>query len=95
MGYKTVTYGKRASHRNYSKMLYDIDLPNLIEIQTSSFQNFIDESIGETIKRCFTDWRTQRWYETTFRYYYLENLNIHLTKQKCMTLVIQDNCLLM
>ncbi len=50
MGYKTVTYGKRASRRNYSRMLYDIDLPNLIEIQTSSFQNFIDESIGELLR---------------------------------------------
>ena len=50
MGYKTVQYGKRASRRNYSKMLYDIDLPNLIEIQTSSFQNFINESIGELLQ---------------------------------------------
>ena len=50
MGYKTVQYGKRASRRNYSKMLHDIDLPNLIEIQTSSFQNFLDESVGELLQ---------------------------------------------
>ncbi len=50
MGYKTVSYGKRASRRNYSKMLYDIDLPNLIEIQTSSFKQFVDEFIGELLQ---------------------------------------------
>ena len=50
MGYKTVKYGKKASRRNYSKMLYDIDLPNLIEIQTSSYQNFINESIKELLQ---------------------------------------------
>jgi len=36
MAYHTVQYGKKAQRRNYSKMRYDIDLPNLIEIQTAS-----------------------------------------------------------
>ncbi len=45
MGYRNVKYGKKAERRNYSRMRYDIDLPNLIEIQTKSFQWFIDEGI--------------------------------------------------
>lgn len=47
MGYRSVKYGKKAERRNYSKMRYDIDLPDLIEIQTKSFKWFIDEGIRE------------------------------------------------
>ena len=36
MSYKNIKYGKKAERRNYSKMLYDVDLPNLIEVQTNS-----------------------------------------------------------
>ena len=49
MGYKTVKYGKKAERRNYSRMLYDIDLPNLIEIQTESFDKFINEDIAKLL----------------------------------------------
>ena len=49
MGYKTVKYGKKAERRNYSKMLYDIDLPNLIEIQTESFDKFVNEDIAKLL----------------------------------------------
>ncbi len=47
MGFKNVDYGKKASRRNYSKMYYDIDLPNLIEIQTDSYNWFIDQGLKE------------------------------------------------
>jgi DNA-directed RNA polymerase subunit beta len=49
MGYRSVKYGKKAERRNYSKMRYDIDLPDLIEIQTKSFKWFIDEGIKELL----------------------------------------------
>ncbi len=49
MGYRTVKYGKKAERRNYSKMNYDVDLPNLIEIQTQSFDWFIKEGIQELL----------------------------------------------
>lgn len=49
MGYRSVNYGKKASRRNYSRMNYDIDLPDLIEIQTKSFKWFIDEGIRELL----------------------------------------------
>src|SRR5690554_860640 len=48
-GFKVVNYGKKAKRRNYSKMRYDIELPDLIEIQTKSFQDFIDEGIKELL----------------------------------------------
>ncbi|MCK9166412.1 MAG: DNA-directed RNA polymerase subunit beta [Acholeplasmataceae bacterium] len=47
MAYHTVQYGKKAQRRNYSKMRYDIDLPNLIEIQTASFEWFANEGLKE------------------------------------------------
>ncbi len=47
MGYNIVNYGKKAQRRNYSKMRYDIDLPNLIEIQTSSFDWFVTKGLKQ------------------------------------------------
>jgi len=49
MGYQNVKYGKKAERRNYSRMRYDIDLPGLIEIQTNSFNWFIEEGIKELL----------------------------------------------
>ncbi|PKK99025.1 MAG: DNA-directed RNA polymerase subunit beta [Tenericutes bacterium HGW-Tenericutes-2] len=49
MGYRSVKYGKKAERRNYSRMRYDIDLPDLIEIQTKSFKWFVDEGIRELL----------------------------------------------
>lgn len=49
MGYQTVKYGKKAERRNYSRMRYDIELPDLIEIQTKSFKWFIDQGIKELL----------------------------------------------
>jgi len=48
--FKEVKYGKKAVRRNYTKMRYDIDLPDLIEIQTKSFKEFIDFGIAELLK---------------------------------------------
>ncbi|MFA5692107.1 MAG: DNA-directed RNA polymerase subunit beta [Acholeplasmataceae bacterium] len=50
MGYKTVKYGKKAERRNYSRMLYEVELPNLIEVQTSSFDQFIETGINELLR---------------------------------------------
>jgi DNA-directed RNA polymerase subunit beta len=49
MGYRNVKYGKKAERRNFSRMRYDIDLPGLIEIQTNSFNWFIEEGIKELL----------------------------------------------
>jgi DNA-directed RNA polymerase subunit beta len=47
MGYRNVQYGKKAQRRNYSKMRYDIELPNLIEIQTESFHWFVTKGLKQ------------------------------------------------
>ncbi|RJX27134.1 MAG: DNA-directed RNA polymerase subunit beta [Acholeplasma sp.] len=50
MGYRNVKYGKKAERRNFSRMRYDVDLPDLIEIQTKSFKWFIDHGIRELLE---------------------------------------------
>src|SRR5690625_1827560 len=49
-GYKEIKYGKKAVRRNYSKMRFDIELPDLIEIQTKSFAEFMDTGISQLLK---------------------------------------------
>ena len=45
--YKEVPYGKKRVRRNYSRISGVLELPNLIEIQTSSFDRFLKEGITE------------------------------------------------
>ena len=47
MGYRTVQYGKKAVRRNYSKMRHEIELPDLIELQTKSFDWFVNEGLAK------------------------------------------------
>jgi len=47
MNYRTVNYGTKAKRRNYSKMRYDVELPNLIEIQTESYKWFTTEGLTQ------------------------------------------------
>ncbi|HHU55114.1 MAG TPA: DNA-directed RNA polymerase subunit beta [Acholeplasmataceae bacterium] len=47
MSYKNVVYGKNRIRRNYSRVQTNIDLPNLIEVQTESFKWFLEEGIKE------------------------------------------------
>ncbi|MDV3158238.1 MAG: DNA-directed RNA polymerase subunit beta, partial [Pigeon pea little leaf phytoplasma] len=51
--YCNVKYGTKVERRNYSKMKYDLDLPNLIEIQTKSFQEFLNYGIKTSLKSIF------------------------------------------
>ena len=50
MAYKNVNYGKKAVRRNYSKIRTEVELPDLLEIQTSSFQKFVTEDLSELFK---------------------------------------------
>ena len=50
MAYKNVKYGKKAVRRNYSKIRTEVELPDLLEIQTASFQEFIDKGLDELFK---------------------------------------------
>ena len=47
---KIVQYGKKRQRRNYSRIDVALELPNLIEIQTASYQWFLDEGIKEMFK---------------------------------------------
>ena len=42
-----VNYGKHRTRRSYARIKEVLDLPNLIEIQTNSYQWFLDESLKE------------------------------------------------
>jgi len=47
VGYKVVQYGRKRERRNYSRVMMNIDLPNLIDVQTQSFDWFINEGLRE------------------------------------------------
>ena len=50
MNYKTVNYGKKSVRRNYSKIRTDVELPGLIEIQTKSFDWFVEQGLKEVFE---------------------------------------------
>ena len=50
MSFKNVVYGKNRVRRNYSKVRTNVELPNLIEIQTKSFEWFMNEGIKELFR---------------------------------------------
>jgi len=47
VNYKTVKYGKARERRNYSRVKANVELPNLIEVQTESFEWFIKTGLKE------------------------------------------------
>lgn len=51
--YHTVKIGKRAERRDYSKVSGDLELPNLVEIQTDSFNWFKKEGIKEVFDEIY------------------------------------------
>lgn len=51
--YRIVASGKKAERRDYSKVSGHLELPNLVEIQTNSFEWFKNEGIGEVFNEIF------------------------------------------
>ena len=47
MSYKIKNFGKKSVRRDYSKIRTEIELPNLISIQTQSFDWFVTEGLKE------------------------------------------------
>lgn len=45
-----VAYGKHRTRRSFSRIKEVLDLPNLIEIQTDSYQRFLDQSLADVFK---------------------------------------------
>ena len=51
--YKVVNLGKKAQRRDYSKVSGTLPLPNLVEIQTDSYEWFKKEGVREVFG-CYT-----------------------------------------
>ena len=47
MSWKNVQYGKKRVRRNYARVQTNVELPNLIEVQTGSFQWLIETGLNE------------------------------------------------
>ncbi len=50
MSYKNVEFGKKSVRRSYSKIHTDVQLPGLIEIQTKSFDWFVETGLQEVFQ---------------------------------------------
>lgn len=51
--YRIVNCGKKSQRRDYSKVSGNLELPNLVEIQTDSFKWFTKEGIAEVFKEIY------------------------------------------
>ncbi len=50
MSYKLIQYGKKRQRRNYSKVKTNVELPDLIRVQTESFDWFIQQGLKELFR---------------------------------------------
>ncbi len=50
MNYSVVKYGRKRERRNYSRVKSNVELPNLAEVQTKSFDWFVEEGLDELLK---------------------------------------------
>lgn len=50
MSYKLVDYGKKRQRRNYSRVKTNVELPDLIKVQTDSFDWFIKKGLAELFR---------------------------------------------
>jgi len=50
VGYKLVKYGKSRDRRNYSRVKSNVELPDLIKVQTESFKWFIEKGLAELFR---------------------------------------------
>ncbi|HZJ86083.1 MAG TPA: DNA-directed RNA polymerase subunit beta, partial [Erysipelotrichaceae bacterium] len=51
--YQVKNYGNKASRRDYSTVSGALQLPNLVEIQTESFERFLEEGIREVFEEVY------------------------------------------
>lgn len=50
MSYKNIQYGRTRVRRNYARVQTNVELPNLIEIQTKSFEWFLKDGLASLFK---------------------------------------------
>ena len=80
--FKNVNYGKKSVRRSYSKIRTDVDLPGLIDIQTKSFDQFVESGLQEV----FDDFSPIVSFNGELKLYFQD---YHLAKEK-ETYVIID-----
>ena len=51
--YKMTNFGKKAVRRDYSKVSGDLEIPNLVEIQTDAYDWFINEGLQEVFDEVY------------------------------------------
>ena len=51
--YRVVNAGKKAQRRDYSKVSGNLELPNLVEVQTNSYEWFKNEGIREVFEEIY------------------------------------------
>ena len=50
MSWKNIQYGKKRVRRNYSRVQTNVELPNLIEVQTESFKWLLEDGLKQLFK---------------------------------------------
>lgn len=51
--YQVTQFGNKATRRDYSKVSYELELPDLVEIQTSSYEWFLNQGMREVFNDIF------------------------------------------
>ena len=87
MSYNLVKYGTKRERRSYSKVKSNIDLPNLIKVQTESFDWFIQKGLAELFRDISPIQNFTENIELYFEDYEFDHpkYNVAQTKEKDMT----------
>ena len=82
MDYKIVKYGRKQVRRNYSKVKFNIELPDLIEIQTKSFEEFVQKGLREVFDEVSPIKNQNGTMELYFDDYHFEEPKMGITESK-------------
>ena len=82
MNYKNVNYGKKSVRRNYSKIRTEIDLPGLIEIQTKSFDLFVEQGLKEVFEDAYPITSFNQDLKLYFGDYHFEDPKFNIVESK-------------
>ena len=84
MSWKNIQYGRKRVRRNYARVQTDVELPNLIEVQTESFKWLLSDGIKELFEELspITDHNDGEKFELSFLDYEFEEpkYSIHEAK---------------
>ena len=82
MSYKLISYGNKSKRRNYSKIITDVPLPNLIEIQTGSFKKFCEVDLAEIFEDISPICSTNQDLKLHFGTYHFEDSKYDIIESK-------------